>query len=498
MPELITTFKILSFGCKVNQAEGLALAERLRRRGLTDVGRRAPADLVVVNTCCVTAEAARRGRQRVRRALRRGTVVAVTGCAAHAASREDAWTRMDGLAAVDADKDGLLARLVQTGHVPHRAGATVCSSNRVPRPAARIGKQSVAPGAPSQPRSRAMLKVQDGCPGGCAYCIVPKVRPEVRSVPPEEAARQAAALVAEGFREIVVCGIHLGLYGADLGRDVEHRDVIPTEAPQSDGEQRNLAVPPFERHNAHDPGEVPRLGPSAFARNDERGALADLLARLLAVEGLGRLRLSSLSPAEIDEPLLDLMAAEPDRLCPHLHLSLQSGDDPVLSRMGRPYTAETFLDTVARVRAALDEPAITTDVLVGFPGETEAAFEQTLAVCRKAAFSRMHVFPFSARPGTPAAEMPGRVPGDVARQRRRRADQAGEQLADAYRRRLVGRSETVAVERVRPDGSAEGVAARYVRVRVAGPLPEGTRRRDLAGVRLEDVDGETLTARAEG
>jgi len=479
MPNPITTFKIVSFGCKVNQAEGLALAERLRRRGLAEVAPRGPADLVVVNTCCVTAEAARQGRQQVRRAARRGAALAVTGCAAHPASGDAALRRMEGLVAVEADKDRLLTRLADTGCVPAAAGAPTPGHERQ-RPAmseasgrealtdAHAGPGAITPGhersewpgkrcqapltsspPPSQPRGRAMLKVQDGCPGGCAYCIVPMVRPEVRSVPPEEAVRQAKALVAEGFREIVVCGIHLGLYGADLR-----------------------------------PGST----------------LPSLLARLLAVEGLGRLRLSSLSPAEVDEPLLALMAAEPDRLCPHLHLSLQSGDDAILARMGRPYTAADFLRTVERVRGTLDEPAMTTDVLVGFPGETDAAFERTLAVCREAGFARMHVFPFSARPGTRAATMPGRVPRDAARQRRRQAAELGQALADAFRRRLVGRPETVAVERLGRDGSAEGTAARYVRVRIHGPLPAGAARRGLLPVRLDGLEGEAIvgTVRASG
>ncbi|MFO8012229.1 MAG: radical SAM protein, partial [Phycisphaerae bacterium] len=195
--------------------------------------------------------------------------------------------------------------------------------------------------------------------------------------------------------------------------------------------------------------------------------------------------------------LLARMAAEPDRLCPHLHLSLQSGEDAVLARMGRPYTAGGFLRTVERVRDALDEPAITTDVLVGFPGETDAAFERTLAVCREAGCARMHVFPFSARPGTRAAAMPGRVPRQVARDRRRRAAEVGEDLAAGYRRRLVGRREQVVLETVPGAGPAEGVAARYVRVRIRGPVPDGAARRDLVPVRLEAVDGEALTGCAE-
>jgi threonylcarbamoyladenosine tRNA methylthiotransferase MtaB len=196
----------------------------------------------------------------------------------------------------------------------------------------------------------------------------------------------------------------------------------------------------------------------------------------------------------VDDALLALVAAEPERLCPHLHLSLQSGDDAVLAAMGRPYTSGEFLRTVERVRAALDDPAVTTDVLVGFPGETEAAFARTLRVAREAGFSRMHVFPFSARPGTRAADMPGRVPRAVARERRRRAADLGEELAEAYRRRLLGRREAVAVETVRPDGSAEGLAARYLRVEVAGPLPAGAGRREIVPVRLVRAVEEGLEA----
>lgn len=497
MAQAFHTFKVLSFGCKVNQTEGLALAERLRRRGLEEVGRRGPADLVVVNTCCVTAEAARQGRQQARRARRRGAAVAVTGCDAHPASGDTALGGFRGLVAMEADKDRLITRLTETGRLPDEA--------EDPAGAGPAGEPA------REPRSRAMLKVQDGCPGGCAYCIVPKVRPEVRSVPPEEAARQAEALVAEGFREIVVCGIHLGLYGADLAPRVKGHDVISTEARKGSAPEAFRARcvssgvhPEGRAHPAREsrgPPRAPAISRSRLvtvgARETTAPALADLLEHLLAIEGLGRLRLSSILPTEVDEALLRLMRAEPDRLCPHLHLSLQSGDDAVLARMGRPYTAAEFLRTVEQVRAALEEPAVTTDVLVGFPGETDEAFANTLGVCREAGFSRMHVFPFSPRPGTLAAEMPGRVPGEVKRDRRRRAAELGEALADAYRRRLVGRREAVAVERVRRDGSAEGLAARYVPVQVRGPLPEGAGRRDLVAVRLDGMAGEALRASSE-
>ena len=290
-----------------------------------------------------------------------------------------------------------------------------------------------------------MLKVQDGCPEACAYCIVPLVRPAVRSTPAEKAVRQLAALVAEGYREVVICGIHLGLYGADL-------------APQT--------------------------------------GLVDLLERMLTVPGLGRLRLSSIAPLEVSDRLLALAQSEPERLCPHIHVSLQSGDDGVLARMGRPYTTGEFLDVVRRIRQALPLPAVTTDVLVGFPGETGEAFAGTLRLCRQAGFSRIHAFPFSPRPGTRAAEMPGHVPRETIRARRRAVSALGDALAGAYRESLAGRTARVVLETLHPDGSADGLSQRYVRVHVRGPLPAGAARREILPVRLLRTAGDHLEAEA--
>ncbi len=290
-----------------------------------------------------------------------------------------------------------------------------------------------------------MLKVQDGCPEACAYCIVPLVRPAVRSTPAEEAVRQLAALVAEGYREVVICGIHLGLYGADL---------------------------------------APRTG------------LVDLLERMLTVPGLGRLRLSSIAPLEVSDRLLALVQSEPERLCPHIHVSLQSGDDGVLARMGRPYTTGEFLDVVRRIREALPLPAVTTDVLVGFPGETEEAFAGTLRLCRQTGFSRIHAFPFSPRPGTRAAAMPDHVPRETIRARRRAVSALGDALAARYRESLVGRTARVVLETLHPDGSADGLSQRYVRVHVRGPLPAGAARREILPVRLLRTAGDHLEAEA--
>ena len=298
------------------------------------------------------------------------------------------------------------------------------------------------------------MKIQDGCPAACAYCIVPKVRPTVCSAPPEAVLGQVRELIAAGFREFVLCGIHLGLYGADL---------------------------------------APRVTEEAHPRTD----LAGLLERLLTVPGLGRVRLSSLEPTEVSDRLLALLAAEPERLCPHLHIPLQSGDDGVLKRMGRPYASADFLAVVERIRRALPQPAVTTDVLVGFPGETEAAFAETLRVCREAAFSRLHVFPFSKRPGTRAAAMKPEVPWTTLHERCRRAAELGHTLAEAYRASLVGRTAQVVIEKLLPGGGAEGLSERYVRVRLRGPLPPGAERRMIVPMRLRRLDGEFIEAEAE-
>jgi threonylcarbamoyladenosine tRNA methylthiotransferase MtaB len=447
--------QVVSFGCKVNQVEGENLASTLRDLGWADAPYEDAADLVIVNTCTVTGEAARQSRQRVRRALRCGARVIVTGCAAHPAAEDASLRNLAGLLLVEPDKDRVARFLEECGmrsaecRVRNEAAG---KAETAPPPGRRLlpaahglslaVHSSLRTPRSALDRSRALLKIQDGCPASCAYCIVPRVRPMVRSAPPEAGLEQVANLVAAGFREIVLCGIHLGLYGADV-------------------------EPPL--------------------------SLADLLEQMLEVPGLGRLRLSSIEPMEVSDRLLGLMAAEPERLCPHLHIPLQSGDDGVLARMGRLYSTVDFLSVVERIRRAVPQPAITTDVLVGFPGETGEAFAETLRVCREAAFSRLHVFPFSKRPGTRAAAMKPDVPKAVIQDRRRRAAGLGESLAQAYRASLVGRTAQVVIEKMLPDGGAEGLSERYVRVRLRGPLPAGAARRSIVPVETSGIEGDALS-----
>lgn len=267
--------------------------------------------------------------------------------------------------------------------------------------------------------SRAFLKVQDGCSAGCAYCIVPKARGPGRSRPLEAVAAEARRLIRAGFQEIVLTGIHLGHYGRDTGG---------------------------------------------------RPGLSDVARAVLAVPGVARLRLSSVEAVEISDELIHLAASD-DRFCPHFHLPLQSGDDAVLARMRRRYRVGDFLATLDRVRAALPQPSFTTDVMVGFPGETDAEFENTLRVCRQAGFSRIHIFPFSPRPGTPAADMPDRVARETVREREACLKQLATELALAYKRRFLGREVFPLVEhrRDRETGLLTGWTAHYVKTIFDGP-----------------------------
>ncbi|MBM4085027.1 MAG: MiaB/RimO family radical SAM methylthiotransferase, partial [Planctomycetes bacterium] len=267
--------------------------------------------------------------------------------------------------------------------------------------------------------TRAFLKIQDGCDARCSYCIVPLVRGPVRSRPLEAIQREAERLAANGYREIVLTGIHLGAYGRDTGG---------------------------------------------------RPGLCDVIEGLLDVPGLERIRLSSIEVNEFTDRLLAL-AADSAKLCPHFHFPLQSGDDEVLKAMNRAYTAAEYLDVLDKVRARIERPSFTTDVMVGFPGEGERHFQNTLDVCRRAGFSRMHIFPFSPRPGTPAATMPNRPTRKDVRAREERLEAVARELALAYKRQFLGQRVNVLVETQRDarTGKLCGYTERYVKVAFDGP-----------------------------
>lgn len=310
-----------------------------------------------------------------------------------------------------------VARLPRVIHV-------VTDKGRLGELVARLGGIEAPHGIAAFDRlHRPYVKVQDGCRMDCSYCIIPKVRPALASRPESEILEEIRRLVDQGHREIVLTGIHLGHYG--VGRP------------------------------DHDAGA---------------GGLAGLLRRILALEGEFRVRLSSLEAAEVTSELLDLMADRPDRVCPHLHIPLQSGSDAVLARMRRRDNARQFVARCEQIRGRLDEPALTTDVIVGFPGESDEDFEATCRVVRDVGFSKVHVFRFSAREGTPAASMPGQLAPPVKQRRAEILSQISRQLREEFCKRLLGRRLQVVAEVVVDDrpGLLAATADRYVTVTFSG------------------------------
>jgi threonylcarbamoyladenosine tRNA methylthiotransferase MtaB len=421
--------RFVTFGCKANQYDTQVLREALVRRGWTegDDG----AELVVMNTCTVTAEAGRKARQLARRIHRESprTRIAMVGCLAE--SEPDVLRQLPGV------------EWVLTGGEAKR-----------PVNFLRELGEEVSPEELGIPygitefagHTRAFLKIQDGCDMACAYCIIPKVRGASRSRPLEELSAEVQRLVAAGHVEVVLCGIHIGHWGRDLGLGIADlvRALAETECVGRDG------------------------APTDF-----------------------RLRLSSIEATEVTDELLAVMVGRPDRVAPHLHMPLQSGSDSVLAAMNRWYTGSEYLERCLHIAAALDEPAFTTDVIVGFPGERERDFEDGLEILRAARFCKVHVFPFSARPGT-AVEGRSPVEAGAMRDRRMRLGELSDELGRAFRARLDGRT-----ERVVPEGTA-GLSGRYQRVRFdlddwPGVLPP------LVEVRVELEDrGPELEPRLVG
>ena len=273
-------------------------------------------------------------------------------------------------------------------------------------------------------RHRAYVKVQDGCLLRCSFCIIPKVRPQMYSRPLGEIVDEVRRLIDGGYREIVLTGIHLGHYGVDFNR---------------------------------------RLPKSQWTR------LSHLVQRIVALPGDFRVRLSSIEATEVTRELIRVMADAADRVCPHLHISMQSGSDSVLRRMRRRWGSRRYVDRCRLVQQQLDRPAITTDVIVGFPGETDEEFEQTCNVAREVGFSKMHIFPFSARRGTPAAEMDGQLPKHVKQQRAAELAHVETELRDRYFESLLGRTLSVLAEAPSKstDDGVSGTSCRYAPVDMA-------------------------------
>lgn len=413
-----------SLGCKLNQSEMDDLAARLAAGGHQVVATPAGAELCVLNTCAVTHVAAQKSRQALRRLHRENPTarLVATGCYAGLTPAE--LRDLPGVELVigNRDKDHLAALLGAAA--PHRKSPT-----EKPRS-----------------RTRAFVKIQDGCDNACTYCIIRLARGPQRSRLPDQVVAEVQAHLAAGHREIVLTGVHLGAYGHDRAGD---------------------------------------LGTDLWG----------LVARLLAETDVPRLRLSSIEPWDLPERAFRLW--DDPRLCRHLHLPLQSGCDATLRRMNRRYTTAGFAALLGAARAAIPDLALTSDLIVGFPGETDAEFTQSLAFVQAMGFARLHVFPYSPRPGTPAAGMPYQISPSLKAERARAMRDVAAAGSRAFCRQFVGRTVEVLWESSRPEEGGpiwSGLTDNYLRVYTAGPA-------DLAGTltpaRLVALAGDGLWGEVE-
>ena len=412
----------MTLGCKVNQFETETMEGLFRTRGYEVVPFEERAEVYVINTCSVTHLSDRKSRQLIRRAARTNpsACIAVTGCYAQVAPEE--IRALEGVRVVIGTK--ARARIVDYVEEALRAdtGATGTITDIMQ---ARVFEDIPLHSLPH--RTRAFLKIEDGCQNFCTFCIIPYARGPVKSRELSAVAREMKLLTEAGFYEVVLTGIHLGAYGIDLAA---------------------------------------------------RPTLADACRTALAEKSLRRLRLGSLESVELSADLLELMRTEP-RFAAHLHLPLQAGSDNVLRAMNRHYDTAAFAHLLEEVRAAVPGVAISTDIIVGFPGETEEDFAVGLDFVRQMGFARMHVFPYSARKGTPAARRSDQVPPTVRKERAARMQALADELAEEYHRAALGSVADVLFETTE-DGVTDGLTETYIRVYTDTPVTRG----QIASLRL--------------
>ena len=410
-------YAFYTLGCKVNQYETQAMQQLLLARGDTLGEFDGVCDCYIINTCTVTAVSDKKSRNAIRRArkLNPNAVIGVCGCYAQTAPEEIRKLDVDVLIGTDGRAeflDKLAAAAAEKLRWEHVEDAGL------PRAFEQLPSGGLAE------RTRALLKVEDGCNNFCTYCIIPYARGRVRSLPLENAVAEARKLAAEGYREIVVNGIEISSWG-------------------------------WEWHDG--------------------SCLRQLLAALCAAVPSVRIRLGSLEPRTIDEEFCKTLSGF-ENLCPQFHLSLQSGSDSVLRRMHRKYDSARYLQSVELLHRYFPGCAVTTDLIVGFPGETEAEFEASLALIRRCALSKVHIFPYSRREGTPAAKMPNQVPKAVKEARASRAAAVATELEDAFHTSLIGTEQPVLFEQPE-NGFYAGHAPNYAKVYTApGELHNAVRR----------------------
>lgn len=420
---------IATLGCKVNQYDTATIETQLRGAGCTIVAFEPGADVYVVNSCTVTDRADAESRQLARRARRFNPAarVIMTGCFAQ--------VNPQGAAIPDVDHVVGLNRLPDVLRAVR--GEMAMAGQRIAADDLRTARQVKTLGADTfTGQTRAFLKLQEGCDLFCTFCIVPFSRGRSRSVPPRQVLEQLKILAARGFQEVVLTGVHLGGYGPDLD-------------------------PPID--------------------------LCDLLEMILEQPPIPRIRLSSIDPPEVTPRLLELLVKS-DALCPHLHIPVQAGVDDVLRRMRRKYDTQRLRDLSAEIRARLPEAAIGTDVIAGFPGETDAQFDEGVALLEALPLTYFHVFPYSPRSGTTAAKLPGQVPSPTIKRRAQRLRKLGERKRAEFAQRFVGQPLPVLVEHTPAhEGWLGGYSRNYQRVEFPGPTALANREVTVYVVRADEA-----------
>ena len=401
-------FCIITLGCKVNQFESQAISRILTSHGHTEVSDTEYTDAVIINTCAVTAESGRKSRQAIRHLQKEhpDAITAVCGCYSQTCGSEIDELNID-LISGSGDRKGFIAALEQL--FIDKARVKMLDDPKMRR------KFEVLPGGSAEGRTRAMLKIQDGCQNFCTYCIIPYARGPIRSMPIDDIRKEAAALKAQGFCEIVVTGIEISSYGIDFKDGTSLIDAL-------------------------------------YAISDSAPGV--------------RIHLGSLEPRTATKEFCRKLSQIP-HICPHFHLSLQSGCDTVLKRMKRKYDTSLYYSSCENLREFFPNCGITTDVITGFPGETEEEFSKTLEFVKKCDFSAMHVFPYSVRPGTPAAVMPDQTDKKTKKDRAAVISRAARQMTEAFLSRQIGKTLSVLFE-TEKDGVCFGHSENYAEVAVNG------------------------------
>lgn len=425
------TIAYYTLGCKVNQYETERYRRDLEVAGFRIVPFNSHADVYVVNTCSVTAAADSKSRAAVRRAIKsnRNALIVVTGCYAELEAAQLKNISAKILTVSNSEKDALSALI------------SAQFDSAVETTISELGQ--VSPNSPPRLRTRAIVKVQDGCDQFCSYCVIPYARPCKPSRSFEDVLSEVQDLTNHGYKEVVLTGIRLGSYGT--------------------------------------------------TQSSESSRLPELISLVSTINGIGRIRLSSIEPWEVSDALLEAMQSP--KVCRHLHIPLQSGDDDTLLAMNRPYTAAQYIQIVDRVRRAISGIAVTTDVIVGFPGETEQAFANTRSLVDAIGFSRLHVFRFSPRKRTSAASLPDHVSADEKKRRAEEISDLGTITQRRFASSLIGQSLEVLVEKGVGTRHLVGFSDNYVETHFHGDL---SLQGKIVRVKIEAADHNFLIGSMEG